>query len=298
MLTWPTIAAGWVINIFQRGAASMDRILRILQTEPDIRDMPGSSAPPEILGRLEIRDLSFCYPNSDRWVLRDINLAVPPGQILAIVGQTGAGKSTLINLIARLFDPAPGMVFIDGRDVRQWPLHHLRLVIGYVPQETFLFSDSIRANVVFGRDAGIPDQEIDWAIRISAVDEDIRNFPQGLQTFVGERGITLSGGQKQRIAISRAVIKTPKILILDDALSSVDTYTEERILQGLKEVMRDRTTILVSHRISTVRGAHQIIVLHDGVIVERGTHETLMACRGTYAALYQKQLLEEELATA
>jgi ATP-binding cassette subfamily B multidrug efflux pump len=298
MLTWPTIAAGWVINIFQRGAASMDRILRILRTEPEIRDLPGSAVPGQIHGGLEIRDLSFRYPNSNRWVLRGINLNLPPGQVLAIVGQTGAGKSTLINLIARLFDPAPGTIFIDGCDVRQWPLLHLRRVIGYVPQETFLFSDTIRANVVFGSYDGISEQESERAVRISAVDDDIRAFPKGLQTFVGERGITLSGGQKQRIAISRAVIKAPKILILDDALSSVDTYTEERILQGLKEVMQDRTTIIVSHRISTVRDAHQIIVLQDGAIVERGTHDTLMTCRGAYAALYQKQLLEEELATA
>jgi ATP-binding cassette subfamily B multidrug efflux pump len=298
MLTWPTIATGWVINIFQRGAASMERILRILRTEPEIRDLPGNSAPEEIHGGLEIRDLSFRYPNSDRWVLRGINLTLPPGQVLAIVGQTGAGKSTLINLIARLFDPASGTIFIDGCDVRQWPLQHLRHLIGHVPQETFLFSDTLQANVAFGSQDSISKQETERAVRISAVDDDIRTFPRGLQTFVGERGITLSGGQKQRIAISRAVIKAAKILILDDALSSVDTYTEERILQGLKEVMQDRTTIIVSHRISTVRGAHQIIVLQDGAIVERGTHETLMACGGAYAALYQKQLLEEELATA
>jgi ATP-binding cassette subfamily B multidrug efflux pump len=298
LLTWPTIATGWVINIFQRGAASMDRILRILQTEPEIRDLPGSCAPEEVRGGLEIRDLSFRYPNSERWVLRGINVALPPGQILAIVGQTGAGKSTLIHLIARLFDPAPGTVFIDGRDVRQWPLQDLRRVIGYVPQETFLFSDTIRANIVFGSHESIAEQETERVVRIAAIEDDICGFPNGLQTFVGERGITLSGGQKQRVAISRAIIKAPKILILDDALSSVDTYTEERILQGLQQVMQERTTIIVSHRISTVRGAHQIIVLQDGAIVERGNHETLMSCGGAYAALYQKQLLEEELATA
>jgi ATP-binding cassette, subfamily B, multidrug efflux pump len=298
MLTWPTIATGWVINIFQRGAASMDRILRILQTEPEVRDTPAGLAPNPIEGNLEIRDLSFHYPNTTRVVLHGITLTIPAGRTLAIVGQTGSGKSTLANLIVRLFEPPPGTIFIDGLDIRNWPVQALRKNLGYVPQETFLFSDTIRANVAFGKEEGTSDQEVEWATRISAIDLDIQNFPQGLQTFVGERGITLSGGQKQRVAISRAIVKTPKILILDDALSSVDTYTEERILQGLKEVMKDRTTILISHRISTVKEAHQIVLLHDGAIIEQGTHETLLARDGAYAALYQKQLLEEELATA
>ncbi len=298
MLTWPTIATGWVINIFQRGAASMDRILRILQTAPEVRSAPSCSAPDPIRGDLEIRGLSFRYPNSKRLVLRDINVKVPAGQTLAIVGQTGSGKSTLVNLILRLFDPPETTVFVDGRDVRQWPLPELRRMVGYVPQETFLFSDTIRANIAFGKEDGISDQDVEWAARVSAIDGEIQTFPDQYRTFVGERGITLSGGQKQRVAISRAVIKAPKMLILDDSLSSVDTYTEERILQELRGVMKDRTTILVSHRISTVKDAHQIVVLQDGAIVERGTHDTLMACDGVYAALYQKQLLEEELATA
>ena len=298
MLTWPTIATGWVINIFQRGAASMERILRILETEPDIGDMPSCATPSEVQGALEVRNLTFRYPNSPRPVLRGISLKLPAGRTLAIVGQTGSGKSTLVNLILRLFDPPEGTVYVDGRDVRHWPLQALRQIVGYVPQETFLFSDTIRANIAFGRHDGITDLEAEWAARISVIDSDILGFPQGHRTFVGERGITLSGGQKQRVAISRAVVKTPKVLILDDSLSSVDTYTEERILQGLQEVMKDRTTILVSHRVSTVKNAHHIIVLQDGAIVEQGTHDALMAREGAYAALYQKQLLEEELASA
>lgn len=276
----------------------MDRILRILQTAPEIRSAPSCSAPEPIRGGLEIRGLSFRYPNSHRLVLRDINVKVPAGQTLAIVGQTGSGKSTLVNLVLRLFDPPETTVFVDGRDVRQWPLPELRRMIGYVPQETFLFSDTIRANIAFGTEDGISDQDVEWAARVSAIDGEIQTFPDQYRTFVGERGITLSGGQKQRVAISRAVIKAPKMLILDDSLSSVDTYTEEQILQELRGVMQDRTTILVSHRISTVKDAHQIVVLQDGAIVERGTHDTLMAGDGVYAALYQKQLLEEELASA
>jgi ATP-binding cassette subfamily B protein len=298
ILTWPTIAIGWVINIFERGSASMERILRILDTKPDIEDSPGSSLPPLIEGAIEIRNLTFQYPKGQRPALQNINISVPAGKSLAIVGHTGSGKSTLINLIPRLFDPPPGTVFIDGQDVRQWPLADLRKMIGYVPQETFLFSDTIHENIGFSSDSPVSEESVARAARISFIEGDIQSFPQRYQTHVGERGITLSGGQKQRVAISRALAAKPRLLILDDALSSVDTYTEERILSGLSDAAKNQTTILVSHRISTIKNADQIIVLEDGAIVERGTHEFLISAKGVYAQLYQKQLLEEELATA
>jgi ATP-binding cassette, subfamily B, multidrug efflux pump len=298
MLTWPTIAVGWVINIFQRGSASMGRMLDIMNAIPEIQTQPGAETPQPIQGALEFRNLSFQYPKSAQPVLHNISLHVPAGTSLAIVGHTGSGKSTLVNLIPRLWDPPPGTVFMDGKDVREWPLTELRKNIGYVPQETFLFSETIEENIAFGKDAGAEKTETEWAAQISQIYGDIKSFSNRMKTYVGERGITLSGGQKQRVAISRAVIMRPKIMIFDDSLSSVDTYTEEKILEELTNVMKDRTTILVSHRISTVRNAHQIVVFKDGAIAEHGTHETLMTQAGVYADLYNKQLLEEELAVS
>lgn len=298
ILTWPTIAIGSVINIFERGSASMNRILRILSTKPDIEECSGATPPPLIRGKIEVRNLTFSYPNAPAPVLRGINIIIPAGKTLAIVGHTGSGKSTLINLIPRLFDPPPGTIIVDGKDVREWPLADLRNIMGYVPQETFLFSDTIHENIAFASEAPISEDRVARAAQTSFIKGDIHGFPQGYQTRVGERGITLSGGQKQRVAISRALAAEPRLLILDDAMSSVDTYTEERILDGLRDAMKNRTTILVSHRISTVKNADQIIVLQDGAIVEQGTHNFLMSKPGVYAQLYQKQLLEEELATA
>jgi len=297
MLIWPTIAIGWVMNVIQRGAASMSRMLEIMQTEIDIRDAPDAAPPDVIEGAVEFRDLSYCYPNSKTPAIRNINLRIAPGTTLAVVGHTGSGKSTLANLLPRLIDPPPGSLFIDGRDVREWPLDDLRKTIGCVPQETFLFSDTVGENIAFGK-SDASEAEIRRAAEVSCILEDIETFPDKMQTFVGERGITLSGGQKQRVAISRAILRAPKILIFDDSLSSVDTYTEERILKELEIVMRGRTTIFVSHRISTVRGAHQIIVLKDGEIIERGAHDSLLGLNGVYADLYYKQLLEDELAAS
>jgi ATP-binding cassette, subfamily B, multidrug efflux pump len=293
-LTWPIIALGWVINIFQRGTASMARINELLVERPEIEDeSPAVSASAEIQGAIEFRDLNFAYNGIP--VLHDINLRIPAGSSLAIVGPTGSGKTTLVSLIARIYDAVPGAVLIDGRSVREYPLELLRRNIGFVPQETFLFSETVRENIAFGVEDAT-DEQIRWAANAASIAEDIEGFPEQYRTLVGERGITLSGGQKQRTAIARAVIRDPRILILDDALSSVDTQTEDRILNRLREIMRDKTTIFISHRVSTVRNADRIAVLHGGRIVEAGTHEELLALNGYYSDLYNKQLLEEELA--
>ena len=303
MLSWPMIAFGWVTNMLQRGLAAWHRMLDILETQPSITDPgphPTLETPSDIAGRVEFRHLTFGY--NGRPVLDDISAIVEPGQTLALVGPTGAGKSTLVDLLPRLFDPPPGSVLIDGVDVREIPLTVLRGAIGYVPQEPFLFSQSIAHNVAFGalgsghRSApASDDRAVAQAVDIARLDKDIVDFPQGLDTMVGERGITLSGGQKQRAAIARALLIDPRILILDDALSAVDTHTEEEILVRLRRRIRQRTSIVVSHRISTVRDADLILVLDQGKVVERGTHDELVRRAGLYAGLYRKQQLEAEL---
>jgi ATP-binding cassette subfamily B multidrug efflux pump len=292
-LTWPVIALGWVINIFQRGTASMGRINEILVEQPEIRDAAGVQDRPPIQGEIEFRNLNFSYGGTQ--VLHDLNLRIPAGSSLAIVGPTGSGKTTLVNLIPRVYDSEPGSILIDGRPLRDYPLASLRRSLGFVPQETFLFSETVRENIAFGKDSA-SDEEVVNAAQAASIAADIEDFPEQYGTMVGERGITLSGGQKQRSAIARALIRDPRILVLDDALASVDTQTEDKILNHLRTIMRGRTTIFISHRVSTVRSADQIAVLHGGKIVELGTHDELIAREGYYSGLYNKQLLEEELA--
>jgi ATP-binding cassette, subfamily B, multidrug efflux pump len=299
MLTWPIIALGWVINIYQRGSASMGRLAEIMHEKPTITDAvakPGLATAP-VRGEIEFRNVSFQFTGTKTPTIKNINLRVPAGSSLAIVGPTGSGKTTLAYLLGRVYDPTDGTVLLDGHPLPQWPLYTLRKNVGFVPQETFLFSATIRENIAFGSEER-PLTDVVEAATVAGIANDIEDFPAKYETVVGERGITLSGGQKQRTAIARAVIRDPRILVLDDALSSVDTYTEERILTHLRDVMQDRTTILISHRVSTIRNADWIAVLHNGEIVEYGTHDELIRANRYYTDLHNKQLLEEELAIA
>ena len=297
-LIWPMIAIGWVTNLVQRGAASVVRLDALMKIPPAINDDHANPALANtaIAGEIEFRNLNFAY-TSDSDTLTDISLHIPAGSSLAIVGPTGSGKSTLVSLIPRLHETASGEVLIDGRPVADYPLATLRHAIGFVPQETFLFTETIRENIAFGTPAA-NDEQIRSAAESAHIANEIEEFPRSFQTLVGERGMTLSGGQKQRTAIARAILRDPRILILDDALASVDTYTEEQILNGLRDKMQGRTTVLISHRVSTARSADRIAVLVAGRIVELGTHEDLLARGGYYSNLFDKQRLEEELATA
>ena len=294
MLVWPSIALGWVVGIFQQGAASMERINDILDQAPDIADGSSAKKIDTICGEIRFSGLSFSYAPDAPGVLEDVSFHVAPGKILAIVGRTGSGKSTIMNLLTRTYNPPRGTVFIDGHDILDIPLFTLRQHIGYIPQETFLFSESIVENLVFGIES-VDQKTIETAAVYAEIHESILEFPDKYDTLLGERGINLSGGQKQRISLARAIIRAPKILLLDDALSAVDTLTEEKILQNLKKVMENKTCVWISHRISAIKNADYTIVLDNGRIIEEGTHDELLAIGGVYSDLYEKQQLEEQL---
>ena len=298
MLNWPMVALGWVINIFQRGSASYLRIVGLIEQSPSI-DSPEAAVRPTgaARGELEFRNVTFAYPGSAEPLLHDVTFHVPAGATVALVGRTGSGKSTVLSLLPRVFDPPPGTVFVDRHDVRTLDLAWLRAQVASVPQDPFLFSATVAANVAYGVD-GEDTAAVARAAALARLDREIESFPDGYATFVGERGITLSGGQKQRTAIARAVLRDAPILLLDDCLSNVDTQTEEAILEGLRGEMRRRTTLLVSHRVSTVREADLILVLDHGRIVERGRHAELLALGGHYAALHRAQQIEEEIAAS
>ena len=296
-LTWPMIAFGWIINLVQRASPSMQRLMKIINTEPDVKDDSNtdySFSPESIQGKIKFENVSFKYPGTEKYIFKNINLTIPKGKTLGIIGHTGEGKSTFVNLIPRVYDATEGNILIDGMDIRKIPLETLRKSIGIVPQESFLFSDTIEKNISYSSDV-IDEENVSESSKLSGLYKDVILFPEKFKTILGERGITLSGGQKQRTSIARAVYLKPKILILDDALSAVDTHTEEEILAGLKQVMKERTSILIAHRISTIQNADKIIVLSGGEIKEEGSHQELLALGGIYYNIYQKQLLEEEI---
>jgi ATP-binding cassette subfamily B protein len=295
MLTWPVMAVGYVTNLYHRGTAAMTRLVEILEVPAaPAHGVPEDGQPARLQGRIELRGLSFRYGPETPWVLRDIDLSIPAGSHCALVGEVGAGKSTLVHLVARLFEPPDGTLFLDGRDIRTIPLQTLRASIGLVSQDVFLFSETIRDNILFGRPDATP-EDLESAAETAALLPSIREFADRFETVLGERGVRLSGGQKQRTALARALIKDPPILVLDDAFSAVDVQTEERILRELRGALVGRTTLVISHRISTVKDADQILYLQDGRVAERGTHRELLAREGLYHRLYQRQLLTSEL---
>jgi ATP-binding cassette subfamily B protein len=292
MMLWPLIAMGWVISLYQRGVASLERIDDVLNTAPDVQNAPAHDYGRPMKGKIEFRNLDFAY--NGKKILEGINLTIRPGETVGLVGQTGSGKTTLVSLLPRLFPTERGRIFIDDVDINDWNLYELRRQIGVATQEPFLFSDDVRSNIAFGAD-DIVESKVLSASRTAAFDKDVDSFPRGYSTLIGERGITLSGGQKQRTAIARAILIEPKILILDDATSSVDTQTEDEINNRIKDVLKGRTAIIISHRVSSVKDADTIVYLQDGRIVEKGSHDELIDADGRYAELYRRQLLEKEL---